>query len=416
MANLSVNPSWWRITPRQSCFGLLAAASVLLLSWQAFIMLRVNGLNGLKLAILVLFVILLVPMALSFWTAAIGFAVQLRGGDPLALSHALGEGSPEASALPRTAVVMPAYNEEPARVVAGLAATYESLQCTGYLPAFDFFLLSDTNNPDLWVREEVAFAELRSGVSDPERLHYRNRRENVERKTGNIAEFCATWGESYRYMVVLDADSIMTGTCLINLVRLMEKHPRAGIIQTPPLAVNRRTLFGRLQQFTTRAYGLIFITGLNFWQGGAGNYWGHNAIIRIRPFVEHCRLPILPGAEPLGGQILSHDFVEAAFMRRAGWRVYLASESRGSYEEVPPSLLTYAARDRRWCQGNLQHARLLFTSGLHFVNRLHLSLGVMSYLSSPLWLLLLLLSTIEGLMEAHSKHAYFSTSGTIPLP
>ena len=407
MANPQVKASRWRITLRQLCFGALAALTVLLISCDAFDMLRINGWNSLKLAMLALFVVLLVPMALSFWTATIGFVAQLRGGDPLALSHALGDGIPGASALPRTAVVMPAFNEEPARVFTGLAATYESLQATGCLPCFDFFLLSDTNDPDIWVREEVAFAELRAAVSDPERLHYRNRRENVERKTGNLAEFCATWGERYRYMVVLDADSIMTGTSLVNLVRLMEQNPQAGIIQTPPVPVNRRTLFGRLQQFATQAYSLIFVTGLNFWQGGAGNYWGHNAIIRIEPFVQHCRLPTLPGREPLGGQILSHDFVEAAFMRRAGWRVYLASELRGSYEEAPPSLISYAARDRRWCQGNLQHTRLLLTPGLHIINRLHLSLGVMAYLSSPLWLLLLLLSTIEGLRETLSRHAFF---------
>jgi membrane glycosyltransferase len=407
MADLYVRRSRWQIRVRQLCFGALAGGTVLLISWQSFVMLRVNGLNALKLAIFALFVVLLVPIALSFWTAAIGFVVQLRGGDALGLNRAVGEESPNLSALPRTAVVMPAYNEEPAGVIAGLAATYQSLQSAGFLSCFDFFLLSDTNNPGTWVREEVAFSELRSSVSDPERLHYRNRRENVERKTGNIGEFCATWGERYRYMVVLDADSIMTGACLLNLVRLMENNPQAGIIQTPPLPVNRRTLFGRLQQFATQAYSLVFITGLNFWQGGAGNYWGHNAIIRIQPFVQHCRLPTLPGKEPLGGQILSHDFIEAAFMRRAGWRVYLATDLGGSYEEAPPSLITYAARDRRWCQGNLQHARLLLTPGLHIINRLHLSLGVMAYLSSPLWLLLLLLSTIEGLRETLSKHAFF---------
>jgi membrane glycosyltransferase len=407
MANSPFQASWQRIAVRRCCFGALAGFTVLLISCEAFDMLRINGLNSLKLAILALFVVLLVPMALSFWTAAIGFVVQLRGGDPLALSRALEDGSAGHSLLPRAAVVMPAYNEEPARVFAGLAATYQSLQSTGFLPSFDFFLLSDTKDPDIWVREEVAFAELRNAVSDPERLHYRNRRENFERKTGNIAEFCATWGDRYRYMIVLDADSIMTGASLMNLVRLMEKNPRAGIIQTPPVPVNRRTLFGRLQQFATQAYGLIFTTGLNFWQGGAGNYWGHNAIIRIEPFVQHCRLPRLPGKEPMGGQILSHDFIEAAFMRRAGWRVYLASELRGSYEEVPPSLITYAARDRRWCQGNLQHTRLLLAPGLHIVNRLHLSLGVMAYLSSPLWLLLLLLSTIEGLRETLVKHVFF---------
>ena len=409
-------PSRRHTALRQLWVGALVTFSVLLISWQAFGMLQVNGLNALKIAIFTLFVILLTPIALSFWTAVIGFVIQLRGRSALGMNRPSPDESPAAAALPRTAVIMPAYNEEPTRVLAGLAAMYRRLEGSGALSRFDFFLLSDTNNPDIWVREEVAFAELRSSVSDPERLHYRNRRENVERKTGNIAEFCATWGDRYRYMVVLDADSLMTGTCLVNLVRLMESNPHAGIIQTPPIPVNRRTLFGRLQQFATQAYSSVFISGLNFWQGGAGNYWGHNAIIRIQPFVQHCRLPQLPGKEPLGGQILSHDFVEAAFMRRAGWRVYLAADLGGSYEEAPPSLITYAARDRRWCQGNMQHMRLLLTPGLHIISRLHLSLGVMAYLASPLWLLLLALSTIEGLRETLTRHAYFLPKGQALYP
>jgi membrane glycosyltransferase len=168
-----------------------------------------------------------------------------------------------------------------------------------------------------------------------------------------------------------------------------------------------------MRQFATHAYSSIFLTGLNFWQGGAANYWGHNAIIRIQPFVEHCRLPKLPGQEPLGGSILSHDFVEAAFMRRAGWKVYLASELGGSYEEVPPSLISYAARDRRWCQGNLQHARLLLLPGLHPVNRLHMCLGIMAYVAAPLWLLTLALSTVEGIRETLGPHPYFPPGRTL---
>ncbi|MCX6923224.1 MAG: glucans biosynthesis glucosyltransferase MdoH, partial [Verrucomicrobia bacterium] len=200
---------------------------------------------------------------------------------------------------------------------------------------------------------------------------------------------------------------------LVNLVRLIERNPHVGIVQAPPLPVNGRTLFSRLHQFAAQAYNSVFITGLNFWQGGAANYWGHNAIIRIRPFVEHCRLPTLSGKEPLGGSILSHDFVEAALMRRAGWRVYLASELHGTYEELPPSLISYAVRDRRWCQGNLQHARLLFTPGLHLVNRIHLWMGVMAYVSAPLWILALVLATIQGLTETLGKHHYFSRQQTL---
>src|SRR5215467_8701683 len=415
MKLLSLDPRRITVFARRTCFALLVMATTALIAERMYEMLQVNGLTPLKLAIFVLFVILLIPIALSFWTSIIGFNVQCVGGDSLDLSRTLTEEEKESRTLPRTAIVMPIYNEDPVRVFAGLKATYESLQKEGWLDTFDFFVLSDTTNPDIWVREELAFAELKREVSQPERLFYRNRRENIDRKCGNIGDFCATYGERYEYLIVFDADSIMSPRSLVNLVRIMEKNPKVGIVQAPPLPVNRRTLFGRLHQFAMHAYSQIFITGLNFWQGGAANYWGHNAIIRIRPFWEHCRLPKLSGQQPLGGSILSHDFVEAAFMRRAGWKVYLASELRGSYEEVPSSLIGYAARDRRWCQGNLQHARLLSTPGSHSVNGIHILVGLMGYLASPLWLLLLALTTAEGIRETVFKHAYF-TSGRSLFP
>jgi membrane glycosyltransferase len=413
MKTLRLEPTHWSLMLRRWGFAVLVGITALVIGWNAFLMLRVNGLDALKIISFVLFVVLLLPIALSFWTAVIGFIVQWRGGDTLDLSRTLEQVPAVAHLLPRTAVAMPVYNEDPSRVFAGVKATYASLEQTGLLERFDFFVLSDTTDPDTWISEELAFAELRGEVSDPERLIYRNRRENIERKTGNIADFCATWGDRYKYMIVFDADSIMTGLSLVNLVRLMEANPQVGIVQAPPLPVNRRSLFGRIHQFAMQAYSLIFISGLNFWQGGAANYWGHNAIIRIEPFVEHCRLPKLPGKEPLGGPILSHDFVEAAFMRRAGWKVYLASELRGSYEEMPSSLIGYAARDRRWCQGNLQHGRLLFTPGFHTVNRVHILMGLMSYVASPLWLLLLALTTAEGIKEQIGKHSYFTGSRSL---
>jgi len=407
MKILSLDPRRITVFVRRTCFASLVLATVALISERMFGMLQTNGLTSLKLAIFILFVILLLPIALSFWTSIIGFTVQFLGGDTLDLSRTLAEDDNETRPLPRTAVVMPIYNEDPVRVFAGLKATYESLQKEGWLDNFDLYVLSDTTDPDIWVREEMAFADLKREVSQPDRLFYRNRRQNIERKSGNIADFCATWGDRYEYLIVFDADSIMSAKSLVNLVRIMVKNPRVGIVQAPPLPVNRRTLFGRLHQFAMHAYSQIFITGLNFWQGGEANYWGHNAIIRIQPFCEHCRLPKLSGVQPLGGSILSHDFVEAALMRRAGWKVYLASELRGSYEELPSSLINYAARDRRWCQGNIQHIRLLLTPGFHIVNRIHLLMGIMSYIASPLWLLLLALTTIEGLKENLGRHTYF---------
>ncbi|HEY1794471.1 MAG TPA: glucans biosynthesis glucosyltransferase MdoH, partial [Opitutaceae bacterium] len=207
--------------------------------------------------------------------------------------------------------------------------------------------------------------------------------------------FLRRWGRNYRYMVVLDADSVMTGDALARLVTMMEENPTTGMIQTAPRVVRGVSLYSRLQAFANRLYSPLYLAGLNYWQQHEGNYWGHNAIIRVQPFMEHCSLPQLPGNEPFGGRILSHDFVEAALMRKAGWGVWLAHDVEGSYEEGPPSLIESAKRDRRWCQGNIQHTWLLTARGFRPANRFHLLMGVMAYVSSPLWLLFLILSTWE---------------------
>ena len=195
-------------------------------------------------------------------------------------------------------------------------------------------------------------------------VFYRWRQHRIKRKSGNIADFCRRWGSNYRYMVILDADSVMSGECLTTLVRLMEANPNAGIIQTAPRAAGSETLYARIQQFANRVYGPLFIAGLHFWQLGESHYWGHNAIIRVAPFMRHCALARLPGRGALSGDILSHDFVEAALMRRAGWAVWIAYDLPGSYEEMPPNLIDELKRDRRWCQGNLINSRLFLAQGL----------------------------------------------------
>ena len=266
-------------------------------------------------------------------------------------------------------------NEDVSRVFEGLRVIYRSLQEARRLEHFDFFILSDSDQPNQWIQEEVAWVELCKQVGGLGRIFYRKRRQAINRKSGNVADFLRRWGRNYRYMVVLDADSLMTGQALVRLVALMEKNPAVGIIQTAPRIVNGETLYGRIQQFANRLYSPLFLAGLNYWQQHDGNYWGHNAIIRVQPFIEHCCLPDLPGREPFGGRILSHDFVEAALMRRAGWQVWIAHDIEGSYEEGPPTLIDSAKRDRRWCQGNMQHSWLLFARGFRPVNRVHLFLG-----------------------------------------
>ncbi len=351
-----------------------------------------HGAQPLEIALLVLFAILCGWVSAGFWTAIMGFLVLQFGGDRYAISGTM-MGNPLIDANTRTAIVMPICNENVMRVFAGLRATYASLAKTGNLQHFDFYVLSDSNDPDIRVSETAAWLELCRNVDGFNRIFYRWRRHRIKRKSGNIADFCRRWGGNYRYMVVMDADSVMTGGCLSRLVRLMEANPGAGIIQTAPCAAGRETLYARLQQFASRVYGPLFIAGLHYWQLGESHYWGHNAIIRVAPFIRHCALGRLPGRGPLSGEILSHDFVEAALMRRAGWGVWIAYDLSGSFEETPPNLVDELMRDRRWCHGNLINFRLFLAHGFHLVHRAVFVTGMIAYLSAFLWFIFLLLST-----------------------
>jgi len=335
----------------------------------------------------------------GFWTGLMGFITLARGGDPVGLSAAEVQGRPlDPSA--RTAIVMPICNEHVPTVFAGLRSTCESLAATGALKLFDFFILSDTNDPDLRTAEAAAWNDLVEATGGRGRIFYRWRPLRTRRKAGNVADFCRRWGRNYRYMVVLDADSVMTGDCLTTLVRLMEAHPDTGIIQTAPKAVGCETLHARVQQFAARVTGTLFSVGMQYWQLGESHYWGHNAIIRVQPFMQHCGLARLPGHGALAGEVMSHDFIEAALMRRAGYQVWLVPDLGGSYEQVPPNLLTELQRDRRWCQGNLQNFRLFLEPGLHSVHRAMLGAGAFAYLAAPVWLTFTLLATLGATLYA----------------
>ena len=373
--------------------------------------LAANGLTGLEKVGLVLFYVLFVWITGAFWTALAGFLIRLRGGDPLTLKAGELAGRPLAG---RTAIIMPIYNEDTDRVTAGLDVIWSSLSRFPEQAAFDLFILSDTRRLEIAAAEEAAWRELIARHHARGRIFYRRRPDNVGRKAGNIADFVRAWGGAYDYAIVLDADSIMSGEALVMLARLMDANPQTGIIQALPLPAGRETLFARLIQFAARLSSPMLASGLAWWQLGDGNYWGHNAILRLKPFAAYCDLPRLPGSAPLGGEILSHDFVEAAFMRRAGFQVWLVPDDSGSWEEVPSNIIDYAARDRRWAQGNLQHLGLLPMRGLHWLSRVHLITGVLSYVSSPLWLLVLLLSSTVVILDAIHGHQYF-TPGSYEL-
>lgn len=396
---------------RRAVFGCLIFATVI---WgvASFVeILGVDGLSYLDITHTTVFAVLLLWLAQSFWTLAAGAAV---------LAHRLIRTPPptpppaEPGPPPRVALIVPIYNEDTERVFAGLRAMWEDLVAQRQGERVDLFVLSDTTDPDIWLAELDAWQRLREAAPDGARIYYRRRLRNLKRKTGNIEDFVTRWGGAYGYMIVLDADSLMSGPAMVGLIERMDANPAVGLIQAPPKLIRGRTLFARVLQFAGELYGPLSASGISYWALGEGNYWGHNAIIRVTPFAELCGLPLLPGRAPLGGEILSHDFVEAALLRRGGWQVWIADDIRDSYEEPPPSIADFATRDRRWCQGNMQHIKVLFVRDLHWVSRLHLFIGIMSYLTSPLWLLFLLLSAAQAWELTYGQPVYFTDGWPFP--
>ena len=387
-----------RVWPRAVVLGGAAAITAV----AVFEMARsfaLGGLTPVEALIVLLFALNIGWIALTFVNAAAGAII---------IATRRGETRSSVPLKGRTAVLMPTYNENPERVFSALEAMASGVRALGENHSFDWFVLSDTTKPEIALAEEVALVEMRVRLGNHIALYYRRRHRNVARKAGNIGDFCKRWSGAYDYLLVLDADSLLEPDAIIELARRMEADPDAGLIQTVPRLIHGRTAFARLQQFAGRVYGPVIATGLAWWTGSEGNYWGHNAILRRQAFTESAGLPDLPGRPPFGGHILSHDFVEAALIRRAGWTVRIASDIAGSYEECPPSIVDFAARDRRWCQGNLQHARVVGARGLNWVSRFHLVSGIFSYAASPLWLLLILAGLALAVQATFTPPDYFA--------
>ena len=392
------------MTWRRLLLVSLAAGQTALASLYFINLLPHQGERGLEWIIGLLFGALFFWVSFGFWTAVAGSILCLTGIDRFRISRRIPDTLPVSDS--RIAMVMPIYNEPVERVFAGLRATIRSVAASRLHDRVQYFILSDSTDPTIQLQEEVAWAELIRETGLAGRVHYRRRRHRINRKTGNIADFCRRWGGRYDYMMVLDADSVLQGHCLEQLVGILETSPQVGIVQTAPIPANRRTLFARVQQFASRVYSPVFSAGLHYWQLSEAQYWGHNALIRLAPFIKYCGLPRM-GRGPLGGAILSHDFVEAAYMRRAGWEVWIAYDLAGSFEEPPPNLIEELIRDRRWCEGNLQHLRLFNTPGLHPAHRAGFLVGAMAYLSAPLWFLFLLATTVQLSIETLVEPAYF---------
>lgn len=381
------------------CVNFIIAMSATILMADLFWRI---GFNLLYTTILAIFFILTWQISLGITHSVFGFFSRPKRGRFDHITETINY-SNEKILLAGTAILIPIYNEDTQRVYEGIRAIFLSLKKYGTLEHFDFFILSDSTNVNKWIMEESLWVKLCQQLNAFGKIYYRRRENNFHKKAGNVADFCRSWGARYRYMICLDADSLMSGETITSLVKIMEKNPGIGICQTAPKIVNGNTVFSRMLQFCTHFYGPLFQSGLNYWQQGKGNYWGHNAIIRIVPFMEHCALPRLPGKEPFGGKILSHDFVEAALIQKAGWAVWMAHNMDGSFEETPHNLIEFAIRDRRWCQGNLQHTWVLLSKGIPWTNKIHFFNGIMSYFSSFLWLIFLILSSI-AVYQAHVEN------------
>lgn len=315
---------------------------------------------------------------------------------------------PNLASAPRTvALLMPIYNESPWDVFGNAAAILKDLDTGTGVDRFTLFVLSDTQDPEIAAQEEQAMVILSAEFHPKEFAFYRRRVDNTDKKVGNITDWIENWGGAYDAMVVLDADSLMSGAAIRQLTQALADDPDAGLIQSRPVLIGAQTLFGRVNQFSNFVYGGVIAEGLAAWSQGEGNYWGHNAIIRTRAFAQSARLPHLRNAVGAKRLVLSHDFVEAGMLRRAGWGVRLLPRLNGSFEETPQTLIDYALRDRRWCMGNMQHLLLLATRGFHLISRIHLLQGALAFLMSPAWLAVLVFWSFLGMIPV-APDTYFS--------
>ncbi len=365
---------------------LVVALNVLTFAGVALLAGRLAGAGGWRAADIILFLCVLVAtpwMAIGFWNAAIGLILSHLARDGVTsaapfLADAVGAGR-----IPsRTAILMTLRNEDPVRAVARLRAMKADLDATPWGGQFDYFLLSDTSSGEIARAEEAEAARWRE-EDGSRRIHYRRRELNTGFKAGNVRDFCERWGESYDHMLPLDADSIMGARTVLAMVRILDRHPRIGILQSLVVGLPSASAFARIFQFGMRAGMRCYTLGATWWTGDCGPFWGHNALIRIAPFQAHCHLPVLPGGPPLGGPILSHDQVEAVLMRRAGYEVRVMPVECESFEENPPTIAEFVTRDLRWCLGNMQYLRLQGLTGLKPVSRFQLLLAVLMFASVP---------------------------------
>lgn len=333
---------------------------------------------------------------LGFWNAVLGFwLLHLRKGGLAEVAPYIASGENAAPLTIRTAILMTLRNEDPSRAFARLKVVKASVDATGEGAAFDYFILSDTNIDAVGAQEAALAAEWSAEIGDPTRLVYRRRSDNAGFKAGNVRDFCERWGDRYELMLPLDADSVMSGEAIIRLGRMMQAHPKLGILQSLVVGMPSQSAFARVFQFGMRHGMRAYTMGQAWWTADCGPFWGHNAMVRIAPFRDQCHLPVLPGPPPLGGHVMSHDQVEATLMRRAGYEVRVLPVENGSWEENPPTMLDFAKRDLRWCLGNLQYVKLMDLPGLKLMSRFQLVWAILMFIGLPAWTLMIALLPLK---------------------
>ena len=369
----------------------LNLATIAGLGYVVYRLLSPDGIDGAEAVMLIGFMLATPWTVLGFWNAVIGIVLQHGPGDPSKSIYPFypqGQGSQPIALSSRTALTIFLRNEDPRPVFARIEAMQKSLQATGLQRHFRFFVLSDTSEPDIIQLEEAGFDLVAAHVvaDGGNRPVYRRRADNAGYKAGNIQDFLKEHGSRYDFFLPLDSDSVMSGDVMIRLVAAMEARPELGILQTLVVGVPAESGFARMFQFGMRHGMRSFTLGSAWWSADCGPYWGHNALIRAAAFEAHCNLPVLPGSPPLGGHVLSHDQLEATYMRRGGYEVRVLPIETKSFEANPPTLLEFAKRDLRWCQGNMQYWRFLFEPGLKPLSRFQLFQAVLMYVAPPAWI------------------------------
>ena len=399
-----------RNTPYRGRRLLILALNVATVTGLSVMMSRILAVNGWdwpEIGIFACFFITLPWLSLGFWNSVFGFFITRLSRNPaVSVNPAWADADTDRPIEALTAVALAIRNEQPDAALARLETIKNSLDATGWGHRFAFHVLSDTSRPEIAEEEERLVALWRQRDANPDRIHYRRRTDNAGFKAGNVREFCLSFGETYDFFVPLDADSLMSGPAILRLVRCMEAHPEIGILQGLVVGRPADSFFTRVFQFGMRHGMRSYTAGIAWWQGDCGPFWGHNAAIRLKPFRDHCDLPVLPGTPPLGGYVLSHDQVEAVLMRRAGYECRVVAEEDDSFEENPPSLQDFIKRDLRWCQGNMQYLKLLDLPNLPVVSRIQLFLAILMYVGAPGWMLLIIFGVAQTFMPA----------GTEPFP